>query len=242
MRAQFYISIVLLMLLSSSVLAQSSNLLAMGFEKLEARELNEAIGYFTQVLKENPSDSEALTGIIRSYLLAENLKEAQKYIDNALKAHPNNPDFHLRRGIFNNLKGQYRRAIDDFSKALELSTGTVDIQIYINRGVANMQDNNFPAAIDDFTEALMINPRSAAALNYRAFASYRMGNFAESVDDYNKAIDLNPENAMSYYNRGMAHLRAGDKIKACADFHQACSRGNVNACRMIMSECSGVKN
>jgi tetratricopeptide (TPR) repeat protein len=230
------------MLLSGSIQAQSSSLLAMGLEKLEARELNEAIDYFNQVLREDPADIGALSGIIKAHLLAENLKDAQRFIDNAIKAHPNNPEFYLSRGILNNLKEQYRRAIDDFNKALEFSTDNIDIQIYINRGVANMQDNNFPAAIDDFTEALMINPRSSTSLNYRAFASYRLGNFIESIEDYNKAIDLNPESAMSYYNRGMAHLRAGDKIKACSDFHQSCSRGNVNACRMIMSECSGVKN
>lgn len=242
MRAQLYIIILLLLLSPTCMMAQSGSLLATGYEKLDSREYNQAIDYFSQVLRDDPNDSEALSGIIRAYLLSENLKEAQKYIDNAIKAHPQEPDFQLRRGILNNLKGQYRRAIDDFTKALELSSDNIDIQIFINRGVANMQDNNFPAAIDDFTEALNINPRSATALNYRAFVSYQMGSFIESIEDYNKAIDLNPESAMSYYNRGMAHLRSGDKIKACADFHQSCSRGNIQACKMIMSECSGVKN
>lgn len=242
MRAKLFVIIIFLLISPASLMAQSGSLLAMGYEKLESREYKDAIDYFTQVLRDDPNDADALSGMIRALLLSENLKDAQKYIENAIKSHPNNPDFHLRRGIYNNLKGQYRKAIDDFTRALELSSGNIDIQIYINRGVANMQDNNYPAAIDDFTEALNINPRSSTALNYRAFASYQMGSFIESIEDYNKTIDLNPENAMGYYNRGMAHLRAGDKIKACADFHQACSRGNVQACKMIMSECTGIKN
>lgn len=239
MRIRIYLALVFITSLSFAAQSQSSNLLAMGYQKLEARELNEAISFFSQVLRESPRDTSALSGIIRANLLAENLKEAQRYIDIAIREHPSNPEFFLRRGILNNMRGQYRRAVTDFTKALELSSGSRDIQIYINRGIAHMQDENYTDAIADFTDALEINPRNASALSSRAFASYRMGNFSESVNDYNKAIDLNPENAMNYYNRGMSHLRAGDRAKACPDFHQACSRGNVNACRMIMTECSG---
>lgn len=221
--------------------AQVSDLIAEGVKKLENRDFNESIKLLGQSLKQEPTNPEALSGIIRAYLLSDNLKDAQRYIDFAIKEHPSNPEFHLRKGILNNMRGQYRRAIEDFNKALELSGDNVDLQIYINRGVANMQDENYADAVTDFTEALMINPRNATSLNYRAFANYRMGNFNESISDFNKAIDLNPENAMSYYNRGMAHLRAGDRVSACADFHQSCSRGNVNACRMIVTECSGIK-
>ena len=221
--------------------AQSSGLIAEGNQKLETRDYNESIKLFGQALKQEPTNAEALSGIIRAYLLSENLKDAQRYIDFACKEHPGNPEFQLRKGILNNMRGQFRRAIEDFNKALELSGDNVDLQIYINKGVANMQDESYGDAVADFTDALKLSPRNASALNYRAFANYRMGNFNQSIDDFNKAIDLNPENAMSYYNRGMAHLRAGDKVSACADFHQSCSRGNVNACRMIVTECSGVK-
>jgi tetratricopeptide (TPR) repeat protein len=214
----------------------------MAYQKLDARDLNAAISLFSQVLREEPRDTSALSGIIRAHLLSENLKEAQRYIDTGIKEHPNNPEFYLRRGILNNLRGQYKRAVVDFDRAINLSTGRINIQIYINRGVSNMQDEDYNSAVVDFTDALNINPRNISALNYRAFANYRLGNFKESISDYNKSLDLNPENAMSYYNRGMAYLRSGDKINACSDFHQACSRGNVNACRMIMTECSGTKN
>lgn len=241
MRYQITILLTFFLLICGISFSQNSGLIVEGIQKLEARDFNESIKIFGQILKQEPTNAEALSGIIRAYLLSENVREAQRYIDIAIKEHPNNSEFHLRRGILNNMRAQYRRAILDFNKALELSGSNVDIQIYINRGVSNLQDESYGDAVADFTDALKINPRNALSLNYRAFANYRMGNFAESINDYNKAIDLNPENAMSYYNRGMSYLRSGDKIKACADFHQSCSRGNVNACRMIVTECSGVK-
>ncbi|MDD3568862.1 MAG: tetratricopeptide repeat protein, partial [Bacteroidales bacterium] len=182
----------LVILSSSSAFAQTSSATSNGMQKLEARELPEAIKLFEQALKQNSKDEAALSGIIRAHLLSENLRDAQKYIDNALKEFPSNPEFHMRRGILNNMRGQYRRAIEDFNNALGLSGESVDIQIYINRGVAHMQDENYGDAIADFTDALKINPRHASSLNYRAFANYQMQNFAESISDYNKVIDLNP--------------------------------------------------
>lgn len=241
MKHKICIVLTLVTLACSSALAQTSSATAEGMQKLEARELPEAIKLFEQALKLDSKDETALSGIIRALLLSENLRDAQRYIDLALKEYPSNPEFHMRRGIFNNMRGQYRRAIDDFNNAVNLSGESIDIQIYINRGVAHMQDESYGDAVADFTDALRINPRHASSLNYRAFANYRMQNFTESISDYNKVIDLNPDNAMAYYNRAMAHLRAGDKAKACPDFHQACSRGNVNACRMIVTECSGVR-
>ncbi|MDY0199777.1 MAG: tetratricopeptide repeat protein [Bacteroidales bacterium] len=207
-------------------------------KQLDAREYKEAIKLFGDILKQNSRDEEALSGIIRAHLLSENLKDAQKYIDKAIQEYPKNPEFWLRKGILNNMKGQYLKAVDDFNIAFQLSGNQPDIQLYINRGVACMQDENYGSAIADFTDALKINPRQASALNYRAFANYRLANYAESIEDYDKVIELNPESTSGYYNRGMAHLRSGNKIKACSDFHEACSKGNINACKMIVTQCS----
>jgi len=221
--------------------AQSDGLIASGYQNLESKNFSAAVNDFSMALKENPRDTAALSGIIRAHTLTENFKEAQRYIDIALKDYPGSAEFHMRRGILNNLKGQPRKAIADFDKALELASGPIAVSIHINRGAAHLKDENFSSAMDDFTEALNINPRSTSALNYRAFISYRMGNFDDAIQDYNKSLDLDPENAMGYYNRGMAHLRSGNKPKACADFHASCSRGNMNACKMIKAECGGGK-
>ncbi len=221
--------------------SQNQELIASGKRNLEAKEYAAAVSDFSQVLRQNPGDTIALLGIIRAHTLSENFKEAQRFIDNAIKQYPDNAEFYIRRGILNNLRGQPRRAIVDFDKALELSNDGLKVSIYINRGAAHLKDDSFELALNDFSEALDLNPRSVAALNYKAFIFYRMGNFVESIEEYNKSIDLDSENAMSYYNRGMAHLRSGSKTKACADFHASCSRGNMNACRMIMAECGGLK-
>ncbi|MFP4555750.1 MAG: tetratricopeptide repeat protein [Bacteroidales bacterium] len=240
MKAFLHILISLLLLLpSTSTEAQTTNLISLGYQKLEARELDEAINYFSQALEESPSDTSALSGMIRAHLLAQNHKDAQKVVEDALEKHPNNAEFHLRKGIVNNLRGQYRRAIEDFNRALKLSDERFEHQIYVNRGISYMQDERYEDAIQDFSQALSINPRHSTSLSQRAFSHYRLGNYQEAIQDYNKTLDLKPESSMNFYNRGMAFLRSGNRAKACSDFHQACRLGNNNACRMIMTECEG---
>lgn len=220
---------------------QVSELVVSAYQKMEAKDYSASIADFSQALKQQPSDTSALIGIIRVYTMTENYKDAQRIVDDAIKQYPNLPDFYLRRGILNNIRGQHRKAIPDFDKALGLASGSKLISIYVNRGVSFMRDNDYDRAMQDFNDALEINPRNASALSYKAFVNYRQNNFMEAIDGYNKAIDIDPSNAMSYYNRGMAYLRSGNRAKACGDFHQSCSRGNVNACRMIMAECEGVR-
>ncbi len=236
-------SLLFILFLSFAIVSvgQDNGFVASAYKNLEEKNYQAAIDDFSQALKQQPSDTATLIGIIRAYTFTDNNKEAQRIIDDAVKQYPNIPDFYVRRGILNNITGQQRRAISDFNKALELSSKEQSVNVYVNRGISYMRDEDFDRAIDDFNEALRINPRSSSALSYRGFLSYRLGRFAESIEDYDKALDLDPESAMNYYNRGMAHFRSGNKERACSDFHQSCSRGNMHACRMIMAECEGVK-
>jgi len=240
MRAAF-LFLLLTVMIAAKTAGQVSDLVASAFQKLDAKDYSGAIIDFNQALAQQPGDTAALIGVIRAYTASENYKDAQKVVDDAIKQHPNIADFYIRRGVLNNVSGQYRKAIPDFDKALELAPESKMVTIYVNRGISFLRDENFDKALEDFNEALRINPRNGSALNYKAFLNYKLNNFGEAIEDFNKAIDIDPDNAMSYYNRGMAYFRSGNKGKACSDFHQSCSKGNKNACRMIMAECEGVR-
>lgn len=210
-----------------------------GYKNLRSRNFKGAIADFDNALKEQSSDTAALGGIIKACLFADDLKTAQKHIDNAIRIYPNNPEFILRRGIFNNKKGQFEKAIEDFNLAIAQNPGnSLLVQIYQNLGATELKLEIYSAAISDYNKALELSPRNPSLFNYKGYANYKMGNFVDAINDYNNAIDLDPNNAASYYNRGMASLKTSEKSKACMDFHKACNLGNVNACKMIMSECS----
>ncbi len=236
-----FLSITITLLLSLGLMAQSTfqGYIDSGNQNLKSRNYKDAVNDFNKALKEQPTDTAALTGIIKASLLTDDLKEAQKQIEVAIKTYPNNPEFIFRRGILNNKKSQFDKAADDFNQALSLSTSNGQkVQIYLNLGATQLKLETFDLALDSYKKALDLSPRNPSIYNYKGYANYKLSNFTDAIDDYNNAIDLDPNVAASYYNRGMAYLKTSEKQKACVDFHKSCQMGNINACKMIMSECT----
>lgn len=210
-----------------------------GNQNIRIRDFKAAISNFNQALNVQPNDTSALSGIIKACLLSSNLNDAEKYITDAISAHPQNPEFVLRKGILNNMNSLFEAAIDDFNLALSYNpTGSTLIQVYLNRATSEVKLENYEKAIADYNLALELSPRNPNIYNFRGFANYKMGNFNEAISDYTKTLDLDLNNASAFYNRGMAYLKINDRSKACIDFHKSCNMKFINACKMIMSECS----
>ena len=66
---------------------------------------------------------------------------------------------------------QYRSAIKDFDRAVEINPGfTV---LYFNRGLARSNIGDHAGAISDYTRFLNVYPQNAAAYYHRSRACYR---------------------------------------------------------------------
>lgn len=236
-----FIYLFLTLIIAQGLLAQTSfqGFIDSGNQNLKNRNYKDAIDDFSKALKEQPNDTSAIGGVIKACLLGDELKEAQKHIDNAIKKYPDNAEFLFRRGILNNKKGQFDKASEDFTLALSMSSSnSLKVQIYLNLGATQLKLESFDLALDNYKQALELSPRNPSIYNYKGYANYKLNFYADAINDYNNAIDLEPNNAASYYNRGMAYIKSSEKSKACLDFHKSCSLGNINACKMIMSECT----
>ncbi len=234
------INLVLTLIITQSVIAQPNfqGFIDSGNQNLKNRNYKDAISDFSKAIKEQPTDTAALGGMIKACLLNDDLKEAQKHIDNAIKTYPQNAEFLLRRGILNNKKGQFDKAVEDFTAVLAMNTTSdIQVQVYLNLGASKLILEEFNTALENYNKALELSPRNPSIFNYRGYTNYKLNYFADAINDYNNAIDLDPNNATSYYNRGMAYFKSSEKAKACVDFHKSCSLGNINACKMIMAEC-----
>ena len=128
-------------------------------------------------------------------------------------------------------KGNYEKAIEYFTKAIELKPDYAEA--YFNRGLAHFKTGSYynkepyEKAIQDFTKAIELKPDFADAYYHRSLAYiqfvhyYRkpfsqdiIDKFNKAVNDFNKVLELDPNYALAYAGLGNAYYRYGEWVKA----------------------------
>jgi lipoprotein NlpI len=117
-------------------------------------------------------------------------------------------------------KGEYDRAIADYSEAIRL-TPTLGPALLNRRGYDYHAKGEYDRAIADYDEAIRINPNYVVAHHNRGFAHFAKGQYDRAIADYTEAIRLDQQYTSSYRNRGIAHLYSGSRATAQADFDLA---------------------
>jgi tetratricopeptide (TPR) repeat protein len=206
---------------------------------LAAKDYAGALNFYNTTIDINTSYFPAYVGKSKAYNLLGDVKEAYKVLDNAIAAFPSSTELFLARGLLNNSKEKYSKALDDFDKAIKLNPVTNTFALYFNRGISYTSLEEYEPAVADFTKAAEIDPSNANAFYSRGLANYQLGNYDVSVKDFLKADELNPNNPATFYNLGMAYNKLEDRDNACLYFHKSCGMKNNNACKMIIMVCSG---
>nr|HPI23644.1 tetratricopeptide repeat protein [Spirochaetota bacterium] len=94
------------------------------------------------------------------------------------------------RGLVYFAMSDYRKAVDDFTAAIELQPG--DTRVYTNRGLAYRMLREYESALADFERSIDINPFWADTFYGRALTHYDMGNVSAALADCDVAIDIKP--------------------------------------------------
>jgi tetratricopeptide (TPR) repeat protein len=84
----------------------------------------------------------------------------------------------MNKGHGSYKEGDYKTAIKNYSKAIELDSSYAEA--YFSRGTIKLNDFKFDEAIADFDKALRFEPFMAGALSNRAFARIRKYEFGNS--------------------------------------------------------------
>jgi lipoprotein NlpI len=116
-------------------------------------------------------------------------------------------------------KGEYDRAVADFSAAIRLSPQHATA--YGNRGLAYGEKGQSERAIADFDEAIRLAPDYLFAYSNRGNAYRARGNNARAIADFSEAIRRDPKYLPAYIQRGDAYRARGDNDHAIADFSEA---------------------
>ena len=139
--------------------------------------------------------------------------------DHTLKVTDYNWLIYNNRGVSYNSHGNYRQAIEDFSRAIEIKQGYADA--YYNRGNAYKGLGNYQQAIEDFSRVIKIKQGDADAYNNRGVAYAGLGNYRQAIDDHSRAVEIDPGDAEAYYNRGLDYNSLGDYRQAIDDYSRA---------------------
>ena len=127
------------------------------------------------------------------------------------------------RGLAYKSKGQWDRAIADFSEAIRLKPDFVTA--FNNRGNIYYGKRQYDRAIMDYDEAIRLKPDLAEAFSNRGNVYRKKGQFDRAIEDYDKAIHLKPGDGRMFANRGLAYEKKGAPNQALRDFKRARALG-----------------
>ena len=136
-----------------------------------------------------------------------------------LKKHERDAETHFKWGNDKFGQGDYRGAIADYDRAIELKPDYAEA--CFSRGVAKFMQRDYRGSIADCDRAIELNPDYVVAYYNRGGAKSALGDHKGAIADYDGAIELKPDFVEAYNNRGVTKFELGDHEGAIADYDWA---------------------
>jgi Flp pilus assembly protein TadD len=173
-----------------------------------------ALALFTEVTRSNPNSHEAWFGVGRVQAEKENVGEARRALDEAIRLAPDAPGYYGERATLEALTGNPQTARDAFTQAL--SRQPDDYLALTGLGILQLKTGDTEAALNSFLKAGTIEPRFARAQLYVGVAYYQLGNRLRALESVRKAAELDPKDPLPYVMLGMMHGDA-QELRASID-------------------------
>ncbi len=123
------------------------------------------------------------------------------------------------RGVSYAVIGQYEKAVQDFSRAIELKPDYANA--WFNRAEIRYELGQFKEAANDYSQAIRLKPNDDGAYTSRGHAYFQLGQFSQALADYNQAVRLASDSAEAYVNRGDAYRSLSQWPQAAEDYRRA---------------------
>ena len=136
--------------------------------------------------------------------------------DHALSVTKNNWTIHYNRGNALFLRGDYAKAIEDFSRTVEIHPRYANA--YYNRGVSCQSIGKYRQAIDDYSKTVGIDPEYVGAYLNRSIIYAKIGDYMKSINDLETVIKLDPSNTGAFLQMGLSYGEAGDMKNSIGAF------------------------
>lgn len=138
----------------------------------------------------------------------------------AIALEPNNQIYYYQRGNRYFSKGNYAKAIQDYTKAIELNN---ESDYYFSRGKAYQQSNSHALAINDFAKAISLEANDWRYYFFRGKSNCYLGFYKFATKDFYQAFRLNPDQPAAHYELyGIACFQVKDYRNALFNLTKAC--------------------
>ena len=156
--------------------------------------------------------------------------------EDELNKHGKNYEYFFNKAQDNYEVANYKEAIVNYNKALELSPTEICL-VYSMRGNAKRNLGDLDGAISDQNKALNLDPLYADGYFNRSSAKFKMGDFFGAINDYTTVIKINPTDADAFFNRAKVKKEVGDIKGACLDWRKAANLGDQEAEKFLQDYC-----
>lgn len=151
-------------------------------------------------------------------LLMGNNADSRYTIEQALANHDHSSLTYDLLGILELKDQRYGRAVEAFSKAIELNP---EFSLaYYNRAIAYRYLGNPEAALQDLNTSIKLNQEEGSIYFKRALVRKELGDVRGALDDYNKAVGADSTYSDALYNRAYTLKYLGDYSNALRDAEQ----------------------
>ncbi len=187
-------------------------------DKANVVRLSDAVGYFTEEIRNKPT-SDAYNSRASARRLRGELDIAIADFSEAIRLDPKFAAAFSNRGAVWRAKKDYDKAIADDSEAIRLEPKLASA--FNNRGAVWADEKDYGKAIADYSEAVRLDPKYVNAFFNRGLAWKAKKEYDKAIADYTVAIRLDPEYVDAFFNRAIAWRAKKDGDKAIADYTEA---------------------
>lgn len=139
-------------------------------------------------------------------------------LDQSIKNDPNNAKLYYGRGLAHGTLGQYKQAVEDFSKASVLNPKSPNTYFLLGDAYDNL--GQYQYAIDCYNRTIALDPMYEEVYDCRGMAYAGLKQYQKAVDDFTKELSHHQSPAV-FYNRAIAHDHLKQYQKAVNDYTSA---------------------
>ncbi|HWN10766.1 MAG TPA: tetratricopeptide repeat protein [Pyrinomonadaceae bacterium] len=181
----------------------------------------EAVADYTEAIKLQPQKVEYYRrrGMTNYYSL-EKYDAAVADFTEMIKLDPKVSSWYMQRGYAFEKKKDYQRALDDFTRAINLESSGSSKKVYYGAraGLYGDELKNYEASIADLTEIIKIDPTDWMGYANRGSLYLKNKNYEKAIADYTEALKLGATLTASMYEyRARAYCGLGKRALAMAD-------------------------